>query len=231
MIVRASVVTMLALVNLGAQAQNLSPALADPGLDTILPAPSVSIIQEITRPPNLQTFPDLIIPKPLPLNAPTFACSGALTSTIGANSLYNCGGNLSVTQGAIGADQSVTLQADGDVYLENLTVLTPTFNVYSGGTITQVGGLNPSGDVVMYGSSGSIYLTNPAGIVQTGALTPVGNTVITGGGSGALTTSSVPSVISESFLTAGSGTIPEPSTWALMALGLVGIAAVARRRA
>lgn len=208
------------------------------------------------------------------LNDAPLNCSGALSSSIGAETLYFCQGTLSIGKGTLSASQSIKITADGDITVTDLSTITPQLIIESGKTIHLQSSFSGTGNVMIgalgelgigqpidpgstlyidpsHGTtnlddgsnsfSGAVSLSNGAGTLvfnndsglTLGTIVVGGNLMVTSlsgdiqnaqlviSGSGYSTLSTV----------SNSGTIPEPGTWALMGLGLAGIASAARRRA
>lgn len=137
-------------------------------------------------------------------------CSADLSITGLDDVVYSCGGNLDVRNGTLQGSLSLTLNAVGDLSVKD--VIFDTRNLVINANAVTIDVLN------MVPGDASLTINAQSGHI--GDLVGEG-TPVTGGD----ITLSGPVTID-----LPNGTIPEPGTYALMALGLAGIA-LARRRA
>jgi hypothetical protein len=169
------------------------------------------------------------------------SCSGTLTSSLVDGASFACAGNLTLDGGFITSDSLINISADGDLFLDNLTLTAP--NV----TLSVLAGLLRVGSNVMINGVSSLIVTDgstsPVTIKQNSMAEIVSwndfnigkessvNFNVGGGstavlnriGGGTLT------LISGNITTSGSSgnglelsvaAVPEPSTYLLVLLGL-----------
>ena len=153
-----------------------------------------------------------ITPPFFPTPAPTYpqqpgmACSGAFSVVFGAQTTVNCQADLWFTQGYVAANQSIVANALGNILVDDVSFVAPSITFNAGANF--VTSLNP------------LWLD--------------GNTTINALGvniAGPLQTTSTTKLSINSQTINLQPAIPEPSTWALMGLGLVGLSLAARRKA
>jgi hypothetical protein len=169
------------------------------------------------------------------------SCSGTLTSSLVDGASFACAGNLTLDGGFITSDSLINISADGDLFLDNLTLTAP--NV----TLSVLAGLLRVGSNVMINGVSSLIVTDgstsPVTIKQNSMAEIVswndfnigkessvnfnvgsGSTAVLNRiGGGTLT------LISGNITTSGSSgnglelsvaAVPEPSTYLLVLLGL-----------
>jgi hypothetical protein len=170
------------------------------------PAPLVNV-QPIEPPPG-----GWITPPFFPTPAPTYpqqagmACSGAFSVSFGAHTTVNCQADLWFTNGYFAANQSIVANALGNILVDDVSFIAPLIQFNAGANF--VTSMNP------------IWLD--------------GNTTIQALGvniAGPLQTTGTSSLNINSQTINLNPAIPEPSTWAMMGLGLVGLSLAARRKA
>jgi hypothetical protein len=153
-----------------------------------------------------------ITPPFFPTPAPTYpqqagmACSGAFSVTFGAQTTVNCQADLWFTNGYVAANQSIVANALGNILVDDVSFVAPVIQFNAGANFVT--------------SNNPIWLD--------------GNTTINAMGvniAGALQTTRTSSLSINSQTINVNPTIPEPSTWALMGLGLLGLRLAARRKA
>ena len=181
------------------------------------------------------------------------SCSGTLTSSLLDGASFACAGNFTLDGGSITSDSVINISADGDLFLDNLTLTAPNISV-SGLTGVTMGNnvvLNASSAIAIASGKTSV----PTVIIQTptqpivkwsyldilqdgrGVVVTIGGDVNMGAGSGYVLkpSSNIPVVGgalmigSGGIITTGSAgtelavnvtSVPEPSTYAFMLLGL-----------
>jgi len=143
-----------------------------------------------------------------PSEALVLTCSGDVSaSTNTPASFINCLGDLVVSNGTLVAETSISLLAAGSLTLDRVNLTAPKLTLQAGSTFTVTGGTILSGETIDIVSQSVNTVGEPNALGQ-GAINLGGGSVIV----------------------ANTGAIPEPGTWALMGLGLVGIALARRRR-
>lgn len=170
------------------------------------PAPPVSVTPIELPSSGLITAPFFPTPAPTYAQQAGMACSGAFSVSFGANTTVNCAADLWFTNGYLAANQSIVANAQGNILVDDVSFVAPLIQFNAGANF--VTSLNP------------IWLD--------------GNTTINALGvniAGPLQTTATTSLNINSQAINLSPAIPEPSTWALMGLGLVGLSLAARRKA
>ena len=200
----------------------------------------------------------LMICLPVAANAASTAsitntnCSGLLTASTLDGASFACAGNLTLDGGFVTSDSLINISADGDLFVDNLTFTAPniSFSVLTGmltmgsnvilnagANLTVTGGsaapvaiiqsipksiiswnnfdisLNPGSDINLKAGSGSSIVLNR---VNGGALTLISGNIATSGSSG-------------SGLELTVAAVPEPSTFAMMLAGVLGLISFRRR--
>jgi hypothetical protein len=152
--------------------------------------------------------PPPFFPTPAP-NYPQqagMACSGAFSVSFGANTTVNCQADLWFTNGYFAANESIVANALGNILVDDVSFIAPLIQFNAGANF--VTSMNP------------IWLD--------------GNTTIHALGvniAGPLQTTGTSSLNINSQTINLNPAIPEPSTWAMMGLGLVGLSLAARLKA
>ncbi len=187
-------------------------ATTEPNASTVLPSGTIST-------------ENLFVVSPMP-QAPAgtddfwaekIDCNGALyINSTADGTVINCGGNLTLTNG-----QLITPQARLDVW-GDLTIANFKFEANEL-TIFATGAVNIDARSTLTSSGGGSYAIHSATGTQ-------GGVAMSGPGVSSVDNALLPALSSPLTINLATGTIPEPSTYALMALGLLGIATVARRR-
>jgi hypothetical protein len=155
-------------------------------------------------------------------------CSGELTASTLDGASFACAGNFTFTDGFVTSDSLINISATGDLFLDNLVFTAPniTFSVLSG-MMTIGNGVVFNGNSVNLTSNNSPVNNNPINI-RPGVIFSLGsggnltliqdqNLVIYPGGN--------IDVIQTPILTA----VPEPSTYALMLVGTLGLLSIRRK--
>lgn len=184
-------------------------------------------------------------------------CSGSLTTSLLNGASFACAGNLTLDGGFITSDSLINISADGDLFVDNLTLTAPTVTFTNlSGTLT-IGSavvVNTSGAIIQgsqdsilnwskfnipQGSGGAVLVIGDGGDLKVGAgsgyvLNPGNNTPVVGGiltiigsgiGSGNITTTG--SIDNGSLISVMA--VPEPSTYAMMLAGILGLASIRRK--
>ena len=154
-------------------------------------------------------------------------CSGDLTTSLLDNASFACAGNLKLDGGFVTSDSLINISADGDLFLDNLIFTAPnvSFSVLSG-MMTIGGSVVINGSSVNLISNGGAVNVLGAFNINSGAnitLNQDPNLVINPGGNLNLGPGATINVKTP-ILTA----VPEPNTYAMMFLGLLGLIGFSR---
>lgn len=180
------------------------------------------------------------------------SCSGELTASTLDGASFACAGNLTLDGGFITSDSLINISASGDLFLDNLTFNAPTVTfsvltgmltmgsnvtINAGSNLTVTGGntapvaivqstpraivtwdnfnitLNPGSAIDFKAGSGSSVVLNRVG---GGALTLISGNIATSGSGG-------------SSLELSAAAVPEPSTYAMMLAGILGLISFRRK--
>lgn len=176
-------------------------------------------------------------------------CSGSLTSSLLNGASFACAGNLTLDGGFVTSDSLINISATGDLFLDNLILTAPQISLFGMVTIGSGVILNASSTIALSGGSSvtpTIIQSDPKAIISWDnfniTLNPGsaislnagsgGSVVLNRVGGGALT------LISGNLSTSGSGgnglelsvaAVPEPSTYAMMLAGILGLISFRRR--
>ena len=169
------------------------------------------------------------------------SCSGTLTSSLVDGASFACAGNLTLDGGFITSDSLINIFADGDLFLDNLTLTAPkvTLSVLTG--VLTLGSnvmINEGSSLIVVGGSASpstIKQASKAEIVSWSDFNIGADVAVnfnSGGGSAAVLNrigGGSLTLISGNVATSGSSgsglglnvtAVPEPSTYAMVLLGL-----------
>jgi PEP-CTERM motif len=170
------------------------------------------------------------LPLSIDLPEPSIVCSGSLLSNLGAATVIECESDLTLGAGSLSATESITILAKGNILLDGARLTAPTIKIDAAGSLTALADSYLSGDQILVTAlavswPSNTVVRNPADVTlrTPDAVDPVG-----AGGDVQLETGGDISLGSGDISL--TGTIPEPGTWALMALGLAGVGLAARRK-
>ena len=188
----------------------------------------------------------------------TTNCIGDFSLSLLADATFSCSGSLTMTGGAVTSDSLISIVSNGDLILDNLSFTAPniTFSVLSGimtigsGVVINSSSVNVSsnnnpvngptfplgGNIPIDSNAGSIVLV-AGGTLNLGkgsgyVLTPstnlpaAGGTLVLGSGSGGLVINTVVDPFAPVIVLAA---VPEPSTYLLMLLGVLGLLSIRRK--
>ena len=183
-------------------------------------------------------------------------CSGNLTTSLLDGASFACAGNLTLDGGFVTSDSLINISADGDLFVDNLTLTAPNITFSNTAGLLTIGSsvvintstavvqskpestltwnklniANGSGAVLSIGAGGDLKVGTGIGYVLTGNNIPVvGGSIFLNSDSGALVNAGavLGAVLNEpsSSITA----VPEPSTYAMMLLGVFCLMNVRRK--
>lgn len=182
-------------------------------LESSTPGPSVTTPAPVPVEAEAPPLPlEGVIPPALPMPEPAhvqhagMACSGAFSVTFGAQTTVNCEADLWFTKGFVTAGQLLQVNALGNILVDDVSFVAP----------------------VMQFNAGANFVTsaNPLWFDGHATINALGANI-----AGFIQVSDMGSLTINSQTIAYNPPIPEPSTWALMGLGLVGLSLAARRKA
>jgi hypothetical protein len=180
------------------------------------------------------------------------SCSGSLTTSLLDGASFACAGNLTLDGGFVTSDSLINISADGDLFFDNLALTAPNISLSvltgmlkmgsnvilnAGSNLTVTGGNTAPVSIIQSTSKATISWNNfdiglnpgAAVILNAGSANSV---VLNRVGGGELT------LISGNIATSGSvvngpelnvAVVPEPSTYAMMLAGLLGLISFRRR--
>jgi hypothetical protein len=185
----------------------LETPTVNPGVTTPAPAPVEPVALPLPLPLEGVIPPALPMPEPAYLQQAGMACSGAFSVTFGAQTTVNCQADLWFTKGFVSAGQFLQANARGNILVDGVSFAAPNMQFNAGANFVT------SNNPIWFDGHATINAVgvNIAGLIQ------VSN-------AGSLT-------INSQTINHNPAAIPEPSTWALMGLGLVGLSLAARRKA
>lgn len=143
------------------------------------------------------------------------SCSGSLTSSLVDGASFACAGNLTLDGGFITSDSDINISADGDLFIDNINLMAS--NIY----LSNLSGLLNIGSSAIIQASSMIVINSSLINIAQGAkvevlkndkvvLTPNTNLVINLGGD----------INLKSGESSIQSPVPEPTTYAMILLGL-----------
>jgi hypothetical protein len=153
-----------------------------------------------------------VIPPSLPLFEPALphlagmTCSGAFSVAYGAQTSVNCQADLWITQGVVFGGQSIQVNALGNILVDDVHFHAPT---------------------VLFNTPG--YFVSSPNTVWFGGDTTINALGVNFEGDVRVATAGSLNINSQTI--SHNPAVPEPGTWALMGMGLVGLSLAARRKA
>jgi hypothetical protein len=173
----------------------VSPPASDAGVTPTEPPPGGGM-----------AIPFIPMPTPGYSQQAGMDCTGAFSVSFGANTTVTCQADLWFTNGFLDANQSIVVNALGNILVDSVSFKAPVIQFNAGANfVTSTGPLWLGGHTTI--NALGVNLAGPVMVSDAGSININSQTINI------------------------SPTIPEPSTWVLMGLGLVGLSLAARRKA
>jgi PEP-CTERM motif len=188
----------------------------------------------------------------------TTNCVGDFSVSLLGDATFSCSGSLTMTGGTVTSDSLISIVSNGDLFLDNLSFTAPNISfsvlsglmtigsgvVFNGSSVTlasnggpvngrtfPLGGSissDPNAGSIVLGAGRTTNLGAGSGYVFTPStnLPAAGGTLVLGSGSGGLIINAVVDPFPPAIVLAA---VPEPSTYALMFAGILGLLSIRRK--